>query len=535
MARTVTCIPATKQRFHNDPEQFRICKRRVAAYARVSTDSDEQFTSFEAQKKYYSDYIKANPEWEMVDVYADEGISGVSTKSRDGFNTMIEDALNGRIDLIITKSLSRFARNTVDSLVTVRKLREKSIEVYFEKENLYTLDPKNEFLLTIFSSLAQEESRSISENVTWGQRQRIAEGRYSLPYKHFLGYKKGEDGFPEIVEEEAKTVRLIYRMFLEGKTVGVIARFLTDCGIPTPTGKQNWHISTVESILSNEKYKGDAQLQKTFTVDFLTKKQKQNEGEVPMYYIEEAHPAIIDPEIFERVQNEFRRRKALGGKYSCASCFSSKLICGDCGAFYGSKVWHSTSEYRKTIWQCNDKFKGSSRCTTPNLNEADIKNAFVAAFNRLFKMRKDILDGCEFIESMLTDCTELEREDADALAELEITKELAEKLINENASSVINQDDYKSKYEALSSRHDKASAEHERIMLAVQERKAKAQSVHSFMASLRERKAIMETFDEKTWLNIVDNVIVKENGNLIFYFFNGTDMEVTAEVYLKCR
>lgn len=243
-------------------------KKRVAAYARVSTDSDEQFTSYEAQVDFYTRYIQSNPEWEFVAVYADEGITGTNTKKREGFNRMIQDALAGKIDLILTKSISRFARNTVDSLTTIRQLKEKGIEAYFEKENIYTLDAKGEVMLTIMSSLAQEESRSISENVTWGKRRSMEDGKFSLAYKHFLGYEKGDDGLPKIVEEEAKIVRKIYELFLAGNTVRAIASQLTNEGIPTPSGKVRWSVSTIMSILQNEKYKGDALLQKTYTVDF---------------------------------------------------------------------------------------------------------------------------------------------------------------------------------------------------------------------------------------------------------------------------
>ncbi len=295
--------------------------RRVATFARVSTSSEEQLTSYEAQVDYYTRFIQSKPEWEFVRVYTDEGISAVNTKKREGFNQMVRDALDGKIDLIVTKSVSRFARNTVDSLVTVRKLKEKGVEVYFEKENIYTLDSKGELLITIMSSLAQEESRSISENVTWGQRKRFADGKVSLPYSHFLGYRKGDNGLPEIVPEEAETVRWIYSLFLSGKTTGSIAGLLTREGIPTPAGKKKWAASTVESILKNEKYKGDALLQKAFTVDFLTKKQKKNEGEVPQYYVENSHPAIIDPAEWKLVQRELSAGKPSGAATAATASF----------------------------------------------------------------------------------------------------------------------------------------------------------------------------------------------------------------------
>ena len=309
-AKNITVIPATLNKHTGLPTK-KAYRRRVAAYARVSTDSEEQQTSYEAQVDYYTQYIRSKPEWEFVGVYTDEGISATNTKKRDGFNRMIQDALDGKIDLILTKSVSRFARNTVDSLTTVRRLKDAGVEVYFEKENIWTLDSKGELLITIMSSLAQEESRSISENVTWGQRKRFADGKVTMPYRSFLGYRKGADGNPEIVPEEAAIVQRIYAMFMQGKTTSAIAKILTAEGIPTPGGKAKWAVSTVESILKNEKYKGDAILQKSFTVDFLQKKMKRNEGEVPQYYVRNSHPAIIEPEEWDLVQAEMARRKEL--------------------------------------------------------------------------------------------------------------------------------------------------------------------------------------------------------------------------------
>ncbi len=282
VSRKITVIPATLDLFTNTPKVI-WRRRRVAAYARVSTDNEEQILSYEAQVDYYTRYIKSKDDWEFVEVYTDEGITATSTKKRNGFKRMIQDALDCKMDLIVTKSVSRFARNTVDTLTTVRKLKEKGVEVYFEKENIYTLDSKGELLITIMSSLTQEEPRSISENVASGQHKRFADGKVSLPYKQLLGYEKGEDGFPKIVEKEAKIIRLIYRLFLEGKTISAISTYLTNKKIPTPAGKERWTTSTVKSILTNEKYKGDSLLQKCYTVDFLTKKKKKNNGKIPQY------------------------------------------------------------------------------------------------------------------------------------------------------------------------------------------------------------------------------------------------------------
>ena len=242
MASNIRVIPATAQ-ISSAQETNIAQKRRVAAYARVSTDSEDQLTSYEAQVDYYTKFIRSRADWEFVTVYTDEGISAVNTKKREGFKQMVADGLAGQFDLLITKSVSRFARNTVDSLTTVRKLKEKGVEVWFEKENIYTLDSKGELLITIMSSLAQEESRSISENVTWGQRKRMADGKISLPYKQFLGYRKGEDGLPEIIPEEAEIVRYIFRLFIEGKTYSAIAKQLIKNGILTPAGKENWRLA----------------------------------------------------------------------------------------------------------------------------------------------------------------------------------------------------------------------------------------------------------------------------------------------------
>ena len=359
-AKNVTVIPATLNIHTKTPATERV-RRRVAAYARVSTDSEEQLTSYEAQVDYYTKFIQENPDWDFVEVYTDEGISAVNTKHCDGFNRMIRDALAGKIDPIVTKSVSRFARNTVDSLTTIRKLKEAGCECFFQKENIMTFDSKGELLITIMSSLAQEESRSISENVTWGQRKRFADGKVSIPYGQFLGYRKGADGLPEIVPEEAEIVRRIYREFLQGKSTNAIAAMLTEEGIPTPSKRTVWQRATVESILRNEKYKGSALLQKSFTVDFLTKKTKVNEGEVPQYYVEDSHPAIIEPWEWEQVQTELERRKSSRNRHRQTSPFSGKILCADCGGIFGAKTWNSTDRYRRVVWQCNDKFKGGTQ------------------------------------------------------------------------------------------------------------------------------------------------------------------------------
>jgi site-specific DNA recombinase len=523
-AKSVKVIPATRIRFSSTKKSVQE-KRKVAAYARVSTGTEEQFSSYEAQVDYYTRYIQEKEGWDFVKVYTDEGISATSTKKRNGFNRMIHDALAGKIDLIVTKSVSRFARNTVDTLSTVRKLKEKGVEVYFEKENIYTMDSKGELLITIMSSLAQEESRSISENVTWGQRKRFADGKVSLPYGRFLGYEKGEDDLPKIVESEAKIVRLIYKLFLEGKTPSGIAKYLTTEGIPTPSGKRKWQYSTVKSIITNEKYKGDAILQKSFTVDFLTKKTKSNEGEVPQYYVENSHPAIIEPDVFEMVQYEMKRRKENKGHHSGASCFSSKIVCGECGSFYGSKVWHSTSKYRRTIWQCNHKFKGD-KCSTPHFDEKTFKQLFVDAFNQLITNRDEIAENCRLIKKVLTDTYESDKEVDKLQNEIEVVSEMIRQCVEENAQSAMDQEEYNKRYNGLAARYEKIVDRLEKVEEQRQGRHVKQKKLETFISALLKKDMIISEFDETLWHAVIDKVTVYAEDDVKFTFKDGTVIRV---------
>ena len=524
-AKSVTVIPASIQCFSTAPLGVPV-KKRVAGYARVSTDNDEQLTSYEAQVDYYTRHIQSNPDWEFVEVYTDEGISATSTKKRDGFNRMVADALGGKIDMIITKSVSRFARNTVDTLTTVRQLKEKGVEVYFEKENIYTLDSKGELLITIMSSLAQEESRSISENVTWGQRKRFADGKVSLPYARFLGYDRGEDGLPKINEEEAVTVRLIYRMFLEGKTPHAIAKYLTTKGIPSPGGKNRWQQGTIRSILTNEKYKGDALLQKKYTVDFLTKKQKVNEGEVPQYYVENSHPAIVLPEVFNMVQQEMKRRKTAPCRHSGAGIFASRIVCGECGGYYGSKVWHSTDKYRRTIYQCNNKFKGKGKCGTPHLYEEDVKRMFISAVNRLLSERGEIFANFEAIKDVLFNTSALDAEYTELQSEMAVVSELIQKCVDENAHTVIRQEEYNQRYEGLVARFETAKARLSEIDGLRREKKARRDIVEAFFDVLEKQGELITEFDELLWYSLVKNMMVHSGGNVSFIFKDGTTIKI---------
>lgn len=525
MPKSVTVIPATKN-FSAGIITNRAKRKRVAGYARVSTDSDEQFTSYTAQVEYYTQYIESHENWDFVKVYTDEGISGTSTKHREGFNQMVEDALAGMIDIIVTKSVSRFARNTVDSLTTVRKLKEAGVVVFFEKENIWTDDSKGEVLITIMSSLAQEESRSISENVTWGHRKRFADGQVMLPYGRFLGYKRGANKLPEIVPEEAEVVRRIYRLFMSGKTPCTIRKILTEEGVPTPAGCAKWQTSTVESILTNEKYKGDALLQKKFTVDFLTKKQKVNEGEVPQYYVENSHPAIIDPVEWDAVQAEFQRRKSLGRRYSGQSVISARIVCGDCGEFYGPKVWHSNSKYRRVIWQCNNKFADGHKCSTPTLDEGDVKARFLVAVNGLIDNRDSLIEDARIMQEALTSCTEISSELTKLAAEIDIVTEAIRKHIELNASTALDQDDYEARYNELMRRYELASKRHKALLEQREQREKKATMIGGFLFVLMERKQAVEEFDDHLWLATIEKVTAYHDGRLVFKFQNG--LEVAA-------
>lgn len=526
MAKNITVIPATRNQHTGIPTTTKY-KRRVAGYARVSTDSEEQQTSYEAQVDYYSRYIRSNPEWQFVEVYTDEGISATNTKKRDGFNRMIQDALDGKIDLILTKSVSRFARNTVDSLTTVRKLKDAGVEVYFEKENIWTLDSKGELLITIMSSLAQEESRSISENVTWGQRKRFADGKVTMPYRSFLGYRKGADGAPEIVPEEAEIVKRIYALFMQGKTTGAIAKTLTAEGIPTPGGKQKWAVSTIESILKNEKYRGDAILQKTFTVDFLQKKMKPNEGEMPQYYVQNSHPAIIEPTEWDLVQAEMARRKELKQRYSCHSVFASMIFCGECGGYYGSKVWHSTDKYRRVVWQCSDKFKGDHFCGTPHLTESQIQELFLRAFGKVVSLRDIILEDCRLVQKQLFDCTELDRQQQTLAEEMRMAADMVRHCIEENALKVQDQTEYLQRYEQYTWHYEKLKKKYDALENERQRRKEQQDRLGAFISTMEHTQTVPIAFDTDLWLATVDHVTVHKD--TVVFTFKG-DMEITENI-----
>lgn len=375
---------------------------RVAAYCRVSTDDEEQKTSYEAQIGYYTEKINQNPEWQMAGIFADEGISGTQAKKRPEFLKMIRLCRQRKIDIILTKSLSRFARNTVDSLGYIRELRALGIAVISEKENINTLTAESEMLITIMSCFAQAESESISKNVSRGVRQSFKNGNVPMQYARLLGYRKGHDGNAEIIPEEAEVVKEIYRCYLDGMSMNLIADRLNEKGLTTKGGSSPYRKTVVQRILTNEKYTGDALLQKTYVTDCITKKTRKNNGELPMYLVKNHHEPIISRSDFNRVQEEMARRSAKRtiadkltktgqGKYSAKYALSELLICGECGEHYRRVTW-TAKGFKEIKWRCVSRIQyGKKKChSSPTVDEQALHRAIVSAVNEFCTVKDDV-------------------------------------------------------------------------------------------------------------------------------------------------
>ena len=375
---------------------------RVAAYCRVSTDDEEQKTSYEAQIGYYTEKINQNPEWQMAGIFADEGISGTQAKKRPEFLKMIRLCRQRKIDIILTKSLSRFARNTGDSIGYIRELRALGIAVISEKENINTLTAESEMLITIMSCFAQAESESISKNVSWGVRQSFKNGNVPMQYARLLGYRKGHDGNAEIIPEEAEVVKEIYRCYLDGMSMNLIADRLNEKGLTTKGGSSPYRKTVVQRILTNEKYTGDALLQKTYVTDCITKKTRKNNGELPMYLVNNHHEPIISRSDFNRVQEEMARRSAKRtiadkltktgqGKYSAKYALSELLICGECGEHYRRVTW-TAKGFKEIKWRCVSRIQyGKKKChSSPTVDEQALHRAIVSAVNEFCTVKDDV-------------------------------------------------------------------------------------------------------------------------------------------------
>jgi len=517
--RNISVIPARAQNRVTESGKPK-AKLRVAAYCRVSTDDEEQLTSYEAQVNHYSSHIQQNPEWEFAGIYADEAISGTNTKKRTDFNRLIEDCMADKIDYVITKSVSRFARNTLDTLNYTRKLKEKNTPVFFEKENIISSDSKGELMLTIMASIAQEESRSTSQNVKMGIAFRFQKGEIQINHNRFMGYTKDENKQLIIVPEEAEIIKRIYREYLEGASLLEIGRGLEVDGILTAANKPRWRPETIKKILQNEKYIGDALLQKTYTVDFLSKKRVVNNGIVPQYYVENSHEAIIPRDLYMQVQEEIVRRANLRtGKngsrrvYSSRYALSSIVFCGECGEIYRRVHWNNRDK-ESIVWRCVGRLeeKGSD-CGSPTILESDLQEGVLKAINQTISGRD------EFIGMLMKNI-------ATVLGE-EFDKDMAdtERRLEELQHELLRLANSKKDYEKVADEIHRMREVKQETLEHNAERQAKRQRIADMTAFLEKQNGAIAEYDDKLVRQLVEQVMVHED-KLIVTFKSGLDTEI---------
>ena len=527
--RRVTVIPADPQAASRMDARTR--KLRVAAYCRVSTDDEEQRNSYMAQKEYYSQLIANAPDWEFAGVFADEGITGTSVKKRDDYKRMIAACKRGRIDLILTNSVSRFSRNTVDCINTVRMLRGLGVGVSFEKENIDTSRESNEFLLTLFSSFAQSESESISKNVSWGMQKSMRSGKVNFQYNKLLGYRKGDTGEPEVIPAEAEIVRMIYTDYAAGSSIPQIKEKLEGKCISTKSGS-TWTRERIHSILTNEKYMGDALLQKTYTENCLTKKVKRNNGERPQYYIADHHAAIVERELWRRVQEEMARRSAKrkvtqkaakteNGKYSGKYALSERLICGECGAHYRRCTWVRNGQ-KRIVWRCISRLEyGTQYCKdSPTLDEDKLHEAILKAINRMLGDRNVIEDN---LKQSLAAVMLGERSGLDMIAVRQRLSELnaqQAKLISEAAGRGEMDEAFLESCKAV---NDEILQLKESLRSAEQASVQQSETSGRYEAALsamRELPAGLQEYDDRLVARVVRQVTVSVDGGIKVEFIN---------------
>lgn len=502
-----------------------IKRLRVAAYCRVSTDSEDQLNSYKSQVKYYTDLIRSNSEWELADIYADEAITGTQVTKREDFQRLINDCMNGDIDMIITKSISRFARNTLDTLKYVRMLKEKGIAVFFEEENINTLTMDGELLLVILSSVAQQEVENISANVKKGLKMKMQRGEL-VGFQGCLGYDyHPEDKSISINEEEAEIVRYIFRRYTEGAGGSVIAQELKNLGYKTKRGSTTWAETTVIGIIKNEKYKGDILMGKTFTLDPISKRRLDNFGEEDQYYIRDHHEAIISEEVFEKAQEILKRRAkprrlTVDGKrekFSRKYSFSCMLECGFCGGTLTRRSWHSGSQYNKIIWQCVvGTKKGKKFCPdSKGIPEEAIEQAFIESYRLLCQNNRDVLD--EFIartEEVLSagNASKQLAKVAKNIAALEAKRA---KLVDMHLEEIIDKETYESKYRSLTEQIEQEQEMRRSLQEASETENNMKRRIAEFRKTL-EQNEVLEVFDRYVFESIVEKVIVggyDEDGN----------------------
>ena len=517
----VMVIPAKRQ-VGNNVKRGQKPKLRVAAYCRVSTDSDEQATSYEAQIEHYTEYISKNPDWVLAGIFADEGITGTNTKKRTEFNRMIDECMDGNIDMIITKSISRFARNTLDCLKYIRQLKEKNIPVFFEKESINTMDSKGEVLLTIMASLAQQESQSLSRNIKLGLQYRYQQGHVQVNHNRFLGYTKDADGHLIIDPDQAEIVRRIYREYLEGFSMDKIAAGLERDGVLTGAGKAKWHTSTINKILRNEKYMGDALLQKTYTTDFLTKKRIKNNGTVPQYYVESDHEAIIPKDIFLLVQEELVRRRVVrtskNGKrrsYSCKHCFAQMVFCGDCGQFYRRVHWNNRG-CKSIVWRCCSRLENTGHaCRSRTVNEGLLEQVSIDAINQVLCEKDD------FLKTLQSNIATVIRQ-GDTLSP-EVIYERLQELQKELLKKANQKDDYDAiADEILRLRDMRKQAEVNSTRMDEQ-----LKQINSLQDFIKSQPTIVTEFDELLVKRLIAKITVFES-QFIVEFRSGITIEIEA-------
>lgn len=502
--KTVTVLPARKHiRKDSDEEKSKL---RVAAYCRVSTDSDEQATSYDAQIEHYTAYINGHPDWNLAGIYADDGISGTNTKKREEFNRMIDECMAGSIDMVITKSISRFARNTLDCLKYIRQLKEKNIPVFFEKENINSMDSKGEVMLTIMASLAQQESQSLSQNVKLGLQYRYQQGEIQVNCNRFLGFTKDENKRLIVVPEEAEIIKRIYREYLEGASMLKIKRGLEADAILNGAGNEKWHTSNINQILRNEKYIGDALLQKTYTTDFLTKTRVKNHGVVPQYYVENSHEAIIPREIFMRVQEELIQRRIVhtspNGKnrtFSCIHCFSNMIVCGGCGEVFRRVHWNNRGK-KSVVWRCVSRLENTGLfCDARTVLESAIEQVIVVAIN-------DTLSGKESFLTILQNNIEtiLNHGNDQALADID-------KRLEELQTELLKLANSKADYEDVADEIYRLREQKQKAQVESAGRDELRKRIDDMSAFLREQPAAITEYNELLVRRLIEKVTVYED------------------------
>lgn len=528
--KTVTLIEP-KRSILVDKEKYH--QKRVAAYCRVSTDSEEQLTSYVNQKKFYTDMIARNTEWEFAGLYADEGISGTRADKRPEFNNMIKACLAGKIDYIITKSVSRFARNTVDCLDYVRLLRARGIGIFFEEQNIDTLKSDSELYLVIYAGFAQSESESISKNITWSYRKNFEDGKPIFMFKKLLGYKKGEDGEPVIVPEEAEIVERIYTMYLSGMTVDVISRQLQSEHIVIPDKKFSFGKNMVMNILKNEKYCGDCILQKTVTVDCISKTRKKNEGEAPMYIVENSHPAIISREMFNRAQEELSKRKArspqsqktaitASGKYS-KYALTDVLICAECGSRYKRVTWTSLGQ-KRIVWRCVNRLdNGKKYCQhSPTLSEPALQEAIVRALNKFND--EDTSTYLTLMKATIganggSDEIDLLERRIDALNSRML------KMVSDSVERGADMEENEDEFKTISEQIEQLNRRIEAIRKSEGSDEDRQERLSLIQATIDQREAHRDTYDDAIVRQMIECVKVHEGGKLTIIFGGGYEIE----------